>query len=91
MHSTGKIFVDHFRNGRGATAILPYSPRARTGAPVAMPIAWEELKSVDPRGFDVRTVPALLAGRRVDPWADLRTTKQLLPRVIADGLRKATD
>ncbi|MDP9002768.1 MAG: DNA ligase D, partial [Myxococcota bacterium] len=85
----GKIFVDHFRNGRGATAILPYSPRARTGAPVAMPVAWEDLKNVDPRAFDVRNAPAILAGRRIDPWADLPTTKQLLPRVIVDGLRKA--
>jgi bifunctional non-homologous end joining protein LigD len=85
----GKIFVDHFRNGRGATAVLPYSPRARTGAPVAMPVAWEDLSGVDPRAFDVRNAPAFLARRTVDPWADLTTTKQLLPRAIADGLRKA--
>ena len=84
----GKIFVDHFRNGRGATAILPYSPRARTGAPVAMPVAWDDLRSVDPRAFDVRNVPAMLARRTIDPWADLTATKQLLPRAIADGLRK---
>ncbi len=86
----GKIFIDHFRNGRGATAVLPYSPRARTGAPVALPVAWEELPSVDPRAFDVLTVPALLAKRTIDPWASLTTTEQLLPRVVADGLRKAT-
>ena len=87
---TGKIFVDHFRNGRGATAVLPYSPRARTGAPVALPVAWDDLPSVDPHAFDVLTVPALLAKRTVDPWAALVGTKQLLPKEVADGLRKAT-
>ena len=86
----GKIFIDHFRNGRGATAILPYSPRARTGAPVALPVAWDDLPSIDPKSFDVRTVPALLAKRTADPWAALLTTKQLLPKEVADGLRRAT-
>jgi len=40
---TGRIFVDYLRNQRGATAIMPYSARAREGAPVAAPINWEEL------------------------------------------------
>ena len=85
---TGKIFVDHFRNGRGATAILPYSPRARTGATVALPVTWKELPAIDPQAFTVLTVPALLAKRRVDPWAGLLTTKQTLPRELAAALRK---
>ncbi|HSO36494.1 MAG TPA: hypothetical protein VLT33_28405, partial [Labilithrix sp.] len=85
----GKIFIDHFRNGRGATAILPYSPRARAGAGVAMPVSWEDLPRVDPRAFDVRTVPRLLKERPVDPWADLLTARQLLPRELAAALRNA--
>ena len=43
----GKIFIDWLRNQRGSTAILPYSARARSGAPVAVPIAWNELKKMD--------------------------------------------
>ncbi|MCX5515325.1 DNA ligase D [Kaistia algarum] len=39
----GKIFIDHFRNERGSTAIAPFSPRARAGAPVAWPVAWDAL------------------------------------------------
>lgn len=85
----GKIFVDHFRNARGATAILPYSPRARTGAPVALPVTWKELASIDPQAFTVLTVPDLLAKRRPsdDPWAELLTTKQTIPRDLIASLR----
>jgi len=84
----GKIFVDHFRNGRGATAVLPYSPRARPGLPVAMPLSWKELPDIDPQAFTVLTVPELLARRRIDPWAELLDTKQTIPRDLAAALRK---
>ncbi|WP_375291144.1 DNA ligase D [Qipengyuania sp.] len=49
----GKIFIDWLRNQRGSTAVLPYSARARAGAPVAVPIAWGELKDMaDAHPFD---------------------------------------
>ncbi|WP_375248419.1 DNA ligase D [Sphingomonas sp.] len=43
----GRIFIDWLRNQRGATAIMPYSARARAGAPVAAPVSWSELRDLD--------------------------------------------
>lgn len=76
----GKIFVDYLRNSRGATFIAPYSTRAREGATIAMPIAWEDLSpNFDPERFTVRSVTKYLKGRRVDPFASLLQTRQKLP------------
>jgi bifunctional non-homologous end joining protein LigD len=73
----GKIFLDYLRNGRGATFIAPYSPRARAGAPVAVPITWEELAhGVDPAAFTTATVPRRLVILRDDPWKALDQVKQ---------------
>ncbi len=73
----GKIFLDYLRNGRNATFIAPYSPRARDGAPVAVPITWEELAhGIDPLAFTTASVPRRLAGLRADPWQNMYTVKQ---------------
>jgi bifunctional non-homologous end joining protein LigD len=74
---TGRIFIDYLRNGRGATAIGAYSPRARAGAPVATPLFWEEVENgVKPDAFTVETVPVRLANLKSDPWVDMRKIRQ---------------
>jgi len=62
---TGRIFIDWLRNQRGSTAVLPYSVRARSGAPVAVPIAWEDLaRQRDARAFAIGDAARLLTRAR---------------------------
>lgn len=81
----GRIYIDYLRNGIGATAVAAYSLRARAGAPVALPLAWEELPEAASGRFTLRNVPALLASRP-DPWqayaqARVRLAPDLLARI----------
>lgn len=73
---SGRIFIDWIRNGRGATSIAPYSVRAREGAKVSMPIAWDELDSVAPDGIGMKE--ALLRINSKDPWSDFFQNHQML-------------
>ena len=76
----GKIFIDYLRNGRGATAIAPFSTRARAGAPIAWPVAWRELaKLQSAHEATVETAAALLMNRKADPWAGYFDVEQILP------------
>jgi bifunctional non-homologous end joining protein LigD len=76
---TGKIFIDYLRNGRGATAIMPYSTRARQGAPVSTPIAWEELSAqIKSDHFTVRNMARRLAALKHDPWERIGEVRQNL-------------
>ncbi|MCW0199834.1 DNA ligase D [Sphingopyxis sp.] len=57
----GRIFVDYLRNQRGATAVMPYSARAREGAPVAAPICWKEMETIDkPSHFRITDAKELI-------------------------------
>ena len=78
-----KIFVDYLRNGRGATAVASYSLRGRPGAPVAVPLRWEELGRIKSgAAFDLRTTPARLKRLRRDPWEGIDGIEQSLEDVL---------
>ncbi len=66
---TGRILIDWLRNQRGATAVAPWSTRARPGAPVSCPVTWDELPQIRPDGFTVANTPDRIAAVP-DPWAD---------------------
>src|SRR5690606_24241615 len=75
----GKIFIDYLRNDRGATAIAAYSTRARPEAPVATPLAWEELSpAIRSDHFTAATLPRRLAHLRDDPWGEMEKLRQTL-------------
>lgn len=76
----GKIFIDWLRNQRGATAVAPYSARARAGAPVAVPIAWAELDSMaDAHPFSIDDAEALLKRARSKSLSGWGFAEQSLP------------
>lgn len=74
-----KIFIDYLRNARGATAVAAYSARAKPRAPVATPLAWDDLDPGLPSDpFTVETLPRRLAGPGADPWRDIDKIRQSL-------------
>ena len=77
-----RIFIDYLRNSREATAVAPYSTRARLGAPVSVPIEWSELDNLKTANqYTVLNLMQRLARRRKDPWAGIGRFKQSLPRL----------
>lgn len=72
----GRIFIDYLRNGRGATAVAPYSPRARAGAPFAIPISWDDLQ--EGHSPDQERIGGGIQGP--DPWRDFRASAKPLLR-----------
>lgn len=78
----GRIFIDWLRNGRGATSVCSWSLRAREGAPVAVPIRWEELGRVaGPDAFDLRMALKRAKTLKADPWEGYAQIRQSLPKL----------
>jgi bifunctional non-homologous end joining protein LigD len=75
----GKIYLDYLRNERGATSVAPYSPRAREGVAVSMPLSWAELKKMNERPlFQVANFSEWRQRLKKDPWKDMEAVNQKL-------------
>jgi bifunctional non-homologous end joining protein LigD len=74
----GKIFLDYLRNDRGATAVAPYSPRARSGLPVAMYLSWSELDQEELPRFQVSDIQVWRKRLGRDPWKEMLKLDQRL-------------
>jgi bifunctional non-homologous end joining protein LigD len=84
---SGKIFVDYLRNSETASAVAAFSARARPGATVSTPLAWDELGADDLRTkFDLKSVLRRLAGQKSDPWGEYWTTKQSITASMRKSL-----
>ena len=78
---TGKIFIDYNMNVRGKTLNVAYSPRGVLGAPVSMPLSWEELEAAEPMDFTINNVPDRLE-KNGDRWHDVLAAKQSLTKAF---------
>jgi bifunctional non-homologous end joining protein LigD len=75
----GRIYLDYLRNDREATAIAPWSPRARRGAPIAVPLNWSELQADKMPLFHVTDLVDLRGRIQRDPWKAMGSLRQSLP------------
>jgi bifunctional non-homologous end joining protein LigD len=83
----GRIFIDWLRNERGATAVAPYSLRARPGAPVATPVSWEELRNISRSDvYSLGNIEARLAALKKDPWPGYQKLRQSLSNSIMNHI-----
>lgn len=80
----GRLFLDTNRNGTAQTAVPAFAVRARDGAPVAMPITWEELQDpkVNARSWNIRNAVERMESIH-DPWKGLRAAAHRLPGLAA--------
>jgi bifunctional non-homologous end joining protein LigD len=84
-----KILIDYLRNNRTNTSIAAYSTRAKSEAPVSVPLAWNELAATRPPDrFTIHMVPERLARMRSDPWKEYSPTRQTIPRSAVRALEE---
>jgi bifunctional non-homologous end joining protein LigD len=83
-----KILVDYLRNNRTNTSICAYSPRARPGAPVSVPLDWRDLDAATPDRLTLLTVPRRLQRLRNDPWRAYWTASQRVSAASIRALRR---
>ena len=70
-----RIFIDFHRNARSATAVAPYSLRARNNLPASAPLSWEDLEKIDaPEDLNYSSLPGLVAATG-DPWAEIDSVR----------------
>ena len=84
----GKIYIDYLRNDRGSTSVAPYSPRARAGVLVSMPLTWKELDARKMPTFTVADFKHWQARLRNDPWAEMFELNQSLTQSAMDAVAK---
>src|SRR5271157_3821407 len=82
-----RIFIDYLRNERGATAIAPYSPRARAGAPVALPLSWADLELPERPIFQVAQFDEWKRRLTRDPWKLFLETRQPLGAELLKAIK----
>ena len=76
----GKIFIDYLRNSLEQTSVAAYSTRARAGAPVSVPVTWEELgRTKAANQYTVLNLRKRLGGLKEDPWREMLRLRQKLP------------
>ena len=73
-----RIYLDYLRNERGATAVAPFSPRARPGAAVSLPLPWSELKQPNRPVFQVANFEQWKSRLKRDPWKEFPKPHQRL-------------
>ncbi|MFP4383304.1 MAG: DNA ligase D [Spirochaetia bacterium] len=81
----GKIFIDYLRNSQGSTSVAPYSTRAKPGAPISVPLQWDELSSLDDSAqYTVKNINSRLSRLKQDPWDDYLKTNQSITKEIME-------
>jgi bifunctional non-homologous end joining protein LigD len=83
---TNRIYIDYLRNDRESTAIAPFSPRARSGAAVAITLDWKELEGNERPVFHVSDFGSWKTRLKHDPWKAMTRSAQ---RITQDVIRSA--